>query len=131
MKFGAFLASSFLVLAFAMGTMSFTDAGWRSLGTKTVNYRLDKDVLDVQWRDGVFSQLKFVVTGGALNMHKITVHFENGGQQDIDVRQNFQRKSSSRIIDLKGNKRVIEKIVFWYDSVNSNRHKAELTVFGR
>ena len=39
------------------------------------------------------------------------------------VRQVFQRKSSSRIIDLKGNNRFIEKIVFWYDSVNLSKQK--------
>ncbi|MCA0334234.1 MAG: DUF2541 family protein [Bacteroidetes bacterium] len=130
MKINAFL-TSIIVLIFAIGTMSFTNSGWRNLGTKTVNYRLDKDVMDVQLRDGVFNQLKLVVRGGTLNMHKITVYFENGGQQDIEVRQVFQRKSSSRIIDLKGNNRFIEKIVFWYDSVNLSKQKAQLSVLGR
>jgi len=81
-------------------TLSFSFNGWRNLGTKTVNYRLDKDVLDVQLRDGRFQQLKFVVRGGALNMYKVVVHFENGGQQEIELRHNFAARSSSRIVDL-------------------------------
>lgn len=120
-----------LLFSLAAVTLSFTYNGWRNLGTKTVNYRLDKDVLDVQLRDGTFQQLKFVVTGGALNMHKVVVHFENGGQQEIELRYNFSRRCSSRVIDLKGNNRFIEKITFWYDTDNSSNRKARLTVLGK
>ena len=127
--------SSILLCAFILGmaaiTLSFSFNGWRNLGTKTVNYRLDKDVLDVQLRDGRFQQLKFVVRGGALNMYKVVVHFENGGQQEIEPRHNFAARSSSRIVDLKGNNRLIEKISFWYDTVNSSNRKAKLTVLGK
>jgi hypothetical protein len=57
------------------------------------------------------NQLKLVVRGGTLNMHKITVYFENGGQQDIEVRQVFQAKSS-RIIDLKGTIVLLKRSYF-------------------
>lgn len=124
--------SSLLMIGlFALTTLSFTGKGWQNLGTKTVNYRMDRDVLDVQKRDGVFKQLKFVVRGGSLNMHKVVVHFENGGQQEIELRHQFNRGSSSRIVDLKGNNRFIEKIVFWYDTQNNSRNKARLTVWGK
>lgn len=125
------LSSLLMICLFALTTMSFTGNGWQNLGTKTVNYRMDRDVLDVQKRDGVFKQLKFVVRGGSLNMHKVVVHFENGGQQEIDLRHQFNRGSSSRIVDLKGNNRFIEKIVFWYDTQNQSRNKAKLTVWGK
>jgi len=128
-KFSILVCS--LLLGIAAVTLSFNANGWRNLGTKTVNYRLDKDVLDVQLRDGSFQQLKFVVRGGSLNMHKVVVHFENGGQQEIELRQKFNQGSSSRVIDLKGNNRLIEKITFWYDTQNSSHRKAKLTVFGR
>lgn len=120
-----------LLIAVAAISLSFGYAGWRTLGTKTVNYRIDHDVLDVQLRDGRFQQLKFVVRGGALNMHRCVVHFENGGQQEIDLRHNFDRRSASRVIDLNGNKRIIERISFWYDTQNNSGNKARLTVFGK
>ena len=128
-KFSILVCS--LLLGIAAVSMSFNANGWRNLGSKTVNYRLDKDVLDVQLRDGTFQQLKFLVRAGALNMYKVIVHFENGGQQEIELRQNFGPRSSSRVIDLKGNNRIIEKITFWYDTVNSSNRKAKLTVLGR
>ncbi len=64
-------------------------------------------------------------------MHKVIVHFENGGTQEIEMRHNFDKNSQSRVIDLKGNKRIIEKIVFWYDTKNVSNRKAKVTVLGR
>jgi len=116
MKSSAFFIYSSLVLLIAMTSMSFTSVNWRNLGTMVVNYRVEKDVLNVQMRDGKFDQLKFVVKGGTLNMHKVVVYYENGGRQEIEVRHNFDRNSDSRAIDLKGNNRFIEKIEFWYDT---------------
>lgn len=120
-----------LLIMVTMVSLSFKPDNWRILGTKTVDYQLDKDVLDVQLRDGVFQKLKFVVRGGALNMHKVIVHFENGGEQEIDMRHSFDKNSQSRVIDLKGNKRIIEKIVFWYDTKNASNRKEKVTVLGR
>jgi hypothetical protein len=131
MKTKSVLLFSSVLMILAISSMSFNFAGWRSLGTKTVNYRVDHDVLDVQLRDGRFQQLRFVVRGGDLNMHKCVVHFENGGQQEIELRHNFDKRSASRVVDLKGNNRIIERISFWYDTQNSANNKARLTVFGK
>ena len=103
---------------------------WEHLGSRTVDYGLDKDVIPVTWRDGAFDAIKFEVKGGALNMHKVIVHFENGGTQEVNTVHTFTKGSWSRTIDLVGNNRLIEKIVFWYDTKNFSRKKAVITVFG-
>jgi hypothetical protein len=104
---------------------------WELLGTRKVDYTIDRDVIPVTWRDGAFDAIRIVVRGGALNMHKCIIHFENGGVQDVEIRQNFDRRSTSRIIDLPGNNRLIEKIVFWYDTKNLSGREATVFVFGR
>lgn len=130
MKRGYSIICCSILLCIAAVSMSFKAENWRMLGTKVVDYRIDKDVLDVSLRDGVFHQLKFVVRGGALNMHKVVVHFENGGTQELELRHSFSKNSQSRVIDLKGNNRIIEKIVFWYDTKNNANRKAKITVLG-
>ncbi len=50
-----------LLIMVAVVSLSFKPDNWRILGTKTVDYQLDKDVLDVQLRDGAFQKLNFVV----------------------------------------------------------------------
>ena len=58
-------------------------------------------------------------------MHKLVVHYGNGETENIEPRNNFSAGSESRVIDLPGNKRVIQKIVFWYDTKNLARGNAE------
>ena len=54
-------------------------------------------------------------------MHKLVVHYGNGETENIELRNNFSAGSESRVIDL----RVIQKIVFWYDTKNLARGNAE------
>ncbi|NJM24993.1 MAG: hypothetical protein HC859_05290 [Bacteroidia bacterium] len=121
----------FLMLTMAIGTSSMAQAKWERLGTRVVNYGLDRDIIPVTYRDGAFTAIQIEVKGGAVNMHKCVIHFENGGKQEVELRHNFRRGSDSRVIDLVGNKRFIEKIEFWYDTKNLARRRAVVTVFGR
>jgi hypothetical protein len=104
---------------------------WVQIGMLKVDYGLDHDVLPITYRQGHFEAVKIVVKGGALNMHKCMIYFEKGGQQDVPLRHNFAKGSESRVIDLKGNKRFIERIEFWYDTKNSADRKALIVVWGR
>ena len=104
---------------------------WESLGIRKVNFGLDHDVIPVTYREGTFTAIKIVVRSGALNMHRCVIHFENGGKQEVELRHSFGPKSASRTIDLKGNKRLIESIEFWYDSRNVRIRRATVQAFGR
>ncbi len=104
---------------------------WERLGSKKVNFRLERDVLRVGMQDGSFSKLKLHVTGGSLKIHKMIVEYGNGQKAAIEVRHIFKQGSGSRIIDLNGNRRVIKDITFFYDSVNRPGRRATLHVFGK
>lgn len=104
---------------------------WVVLGSRKVNFGLDRDEIPVTYREGTLTAVKLEVTDGGLNMHRCVIHFENGTQQEVQLRDSFTKGSQSRVIDLVGNKRFIKKIVFWYDSKNLQVNRATLTVFGR
>lgn len=123
------LFSAFLFISFA--GHSQTRAKWEKLGVRTVNYKLDKDDIHVGAKEGRYTKLKVVVAGGSLNMHKMVVTYMNGQKEEIQLRHNFKKGSGSRIIDLKGNKRLIKKITFFYDTKNLAKSKAKVVVFGR
>ena len=115
-----------------MGLSAFTAMQeWVSLGTKKVNFGLDRDVIQVSYKDGTFTAIKLEVSDGALNMHRCVVHFENGGKQEIELRHKFGKGSESRVVDLKGNRRFINKIEFWYDSKNLQNKRGTITVWGK
>lgn len=104
---------------------------WIELGSRKVNFGLDKDVIEVTYHEGTFTAIKLEVTDGGLNMHRCVIHFENGTQQEVALRYSFAKGSESRVIDLNGNRRFIKKIVFWYDSKDLQFKHATLTVWGR
>ncbi|MDG1332953.1 MAG: hypothetical protein P8P74_11535 [Crocinitomicaceae bacterium] len=123
------LFSAFLFISFVGHTQS--RAKWKRLGTRTVNYTIDKDDMYVGAKEGGFTKLKVVVTGGAMNMHRMVVTYMNGEKEEIQLRHNFKKGSGSRIIDLNGGKRLIKNIRFFYDTKGLARKRAKVTVFGR
>ncbi len=128
-KILSLLFSTFLFLSF--GAMSQNGAKWERLGTRKVNYLVERDVIHVGAKEGGFTKLKVVVNGGSINMHRMVVEYMNGSTEEIELRHNFRRGSGSRIIDIQGGTRLIKEIRFFYDTKNLARSKARLTVFGR
>jgi hypothetical protein len=126
-----FIIFVFAILMASVNVSNAQKPRWELLGTRKVSYKLDRDVIPVTWREGSFNAIRIVVRNGSLNMNKCIIHFENGGIKEVALRHNFAGKSASRIIDLPGNKRLIEKIVFWYDTKNVSSRRATVVVYGR
>ncbi|MDH7445581.1 DUF2541 family protein [Aquimarina sp. 2201CG14-23] len=126
------IALPLLVIIFFIGSSFTTNiAKWEHLGSRTVNYKIDRDVVKVTARDGAFKKLKIKVTNGSLNMHRLVVQYGNGEKQLIQVRKNFAKGGSTKLIDLKGNRRIIRDITFYYDTKNISRKRAKVHVFGK
>lgn len=104
---------------------------WEKLGEKSVSDRLDRDVIVVTWKDGAFDAIRLDVDGGAVTIYKCEIHFEKGGTQEVELRHTFRGSLGSRVIDLEGNKRLIEKIVLVYDGKTRLRKNATVSVYGR
>lgn len=104
---------------------------WEPLGTRVVDYTLDHDVVSLKSSTTAFTALRVSVKGGTINMHKATVHFANGDKQDINFPEVLTPENDGKVIDLKGNDRVIEKVTFWYDTRQSAKEKATIEVFGK
>lgn len=131
-----FVKSIAIALVVFVGLSSFSPAPisvkpWKHIETKKVNYRVDRDVIHLGINEGRFSKLKLKVTGGDINMHRMVVHYANGKPDEISLRHTFNKRSSSRIIDLNGNKRYIKKIVLVYDTQSNENRKARMSVFGK
>ncbi|WP_299252525.1 DUF2541 family protein [uncultured Aquimarina sp.] len=125
------IALPFFIIIFLVGS-SFTSniVKWEHLGSRTVNYKIDRDVIKVTAIDGAFKKLKVKITNGSLNMHRIVVEYENREKQVIQIRKNFKKGEVTRLIDLKGNKRIIRNITFFYDTKNLSKKRAKVHVFG-
>jgi hypothetical protein len=107
------------------------DGSWEKLGKVTATHSADHDKIKVEGRNDDFRKLKFRVTDSPLNMHKVIVTYDSGAPESLDVRENIAKDSETRAIDLKGGKRSIRTIEFWYDTKGLLNGKADVTAYGQ
>jgi hypothetical protein len=105
---------------------------WTLLGTRTVTDRADHDVVMVTGRRGTFDAVKFEVRGRSVDFHRVVIHFGNGADQTVEMRDTIRAGRESRALDVEGRDRVIRSIEFWYDANSIGRGgRASVRVLGR
>jgi hypothetical protein len=121
-----------IVLAtFALGSTAhaWERKGWVKLGEKTVNGRVDRDTIRVGKYDGRFEKLTLAVEKSELELLSFVVTFANGQKWRPNVRYFFREGSRSRVIDLPGDERRIQKIDITYRNLPRGG-RATLEVWG-
>ena len=101
------------------------------LGERSVNFKTDKDEIMVTASEGRFSAVQIRVRRAPINMQRMVIHFGDGEEQTVELKDNFKAGGESRIIDLEGKKRVIRKVSFWYDTKGFGEQKAIVQLWGR
>jgi hypothetical protein len=129
------------VLFILMGLLSFTmeakskmsaQQNWEMLGRKVADFKADRDVIRVTAKEGVYTKVKFRVLKAPLHVIDMKIHFRNGDVKDVPLKKLFAAGNSSRVIDLPGNKRIIQKVSFKYKSVPGNgKGRAVIVLSGR
>ena len=105
---------------------------WTLIGTTTANFSIDHDSIIVRGPFDNFTKIMFKVTEAPLELHRLTVTYDNGEPDEIRVREKIKKGGESRAIDLKGvGRRSIRKIDFWYETRGGHGERAEVTVFGK
>lgn len=77
--------------------------------------------------------IKIKVLSGGVNLHRCEVWFSDGSKKSIELRNDVPAGSESREINLKENEeaRQVSKIVFWYDTRNYGKQKADVELWGK
>jgi len=123
----AVIAQSTITSAQTITTSAKTDS-WTLLGSRTVDYLIDRDEIAVEAT--VFNELKFTIKNGTLSMHKCTLHFADGSTKDIEFPDNV-KASTERTVDIKGSNLKLDKVIFWYDTNHKSDAKAVVEVWGK
>ncbi|HMT00133.1 MAG TPA: DUF2541 family protein [Saprospiraceae bacterium] len=119
-----------MAIAFITGSAFTAYSKWVIIGQKEANYGPDRDVLKVTGND-IFKAIKIKVTDAGLDMMDMDIYFENGEKFNVAIRKNFKQGEESRVIDLPGNRRRIDRISFLYDTKGIMKGKANVLVFGK
>jgi hypothetical protein len=104
---------------------------WQKLGSKIVDMKADHDVLMVTFHEGFYSKVKFVIRKAPLHLKNVNIVFGNGQNKNIVFNKRFNAGTTTRIIDLPGNKRIIKKIKLNYKTIPSGKGKAVFVAWGR
>ncbi len=94
-----------------------------------VNHRGERDEIHANFQ-GNFTAIRLDVDRADLEIWDIRVHFGNGEVWSPNVRHHFREGSWSRRIDLPGNVRHIQKVVFFYKTAQRGEGRANLDLFG-
>ncbi|MEN9569032.1 MAG: hypothetical protein RL172_263 [Bacteroidota bacterium] len=104
---------------------------WRLLGTVSAKHSADHDIIIVKGPYDYFRKIKFKVTDAPLNMQRVEVFYDDGGAPEkLEVRYNIPKGGESRVIDLRGGRRKLKSVHFWYDTKGFLNGKADVTLFG-
>lgn len=114
MRFSILLSLAFLAFTFTSAHADWDRKGWTKLGERTVNGRVDRDSIAVGRHEGKFTKLTIVVEKSDLELLSFVVTFANGQKFSPSVRHHFKEGSRTRVIDLPGDERVIQKIDITY-----------------
>lgn len=105
---------------------------WELLGERQADLKLDRDRIVVGGRaGGPFRELQITVRGAPLEMHDMVITFGNGQQYKPTLRLHFDERTSSRVIDLPGDRRNIKHVDFVYRTAARREGKAVVTLYGR
>ncbi|QQY81698.1 hypothetical protein JJL45_12295 [Tamlana sp. s12] len=104
---------------------------WVNLGTTHANHTADHDRINVPGPYDYYRKLKFKVRDSPLNIQRMIVTYDGGGAPEkIETRFSIPKNGESRVIDLRGGKRKLRSIEFWYDTKGILNGKADVTVYG-
>lgn len=103
---------------------------WEYLGQANVDGRRDHDLIRVNAR-GAFRSIQLQVQGAEVEFQRVVVHFENGSDTDVPVRDRIQAGGRTRSIDLPGDQRRIRSVEIWYGKDNWGRRRPTLRVYGQ
>ena len=92
------------------------DDGWVLLGERDVSDKMDHDVIKVGENQGTFRAIRITVRKADVNFKRVRVHYRKGKPETIELRNTIPAGASSRVIDLSGRERVIDRVDFWYDA---------------
>jgi hypothetical protein len=100
------------IAASAQGRRGY-EGRWQELGRAYVDGRNDHDRIVVNDRTS-FRALQLEIRGGPIDFQRVVVHFENGADHEVNIRERIQNGRRTREIDLPGDRRRISSVEFWY-----------------
>lgn len=99
------------------------------LGNAHVDGSTDHDSIKVGRSDGTFRAIQLRISGGAVNFDRVIVRYGNGTSEEIAIRNRIPDGGQTRIIDLPGERRIIQSVDLWYSKDRWTR-RPKVSLYG-
>jgi hypothetical protein len=109
-------------------------ARWEELGCGKVGIKPDRDSIRVGRREGRFSAIKLTVRGSKIELIDLTVVYERGPPDQLQVRKKIGDGDETPPLDLRGERRAIDRVDLSYRQtlgLNMIKGPATVCVLGR
>ena len=103
---------------------------WVRLGCQRVGFRVDRDIVKVGAHPGGFRAIRLRVAGNEIFVFDVKVVYGNGLADDLPVKLLIRAGGASGALDLKGDRRQIDRVEMIYRSRPDFRGQAEVCVDG-
>ena len=107
---------------------------WVELGCGKVGIKPDRDSIRVGRREGRFSAIKLAVRGSKIELIDLTVVYERGPPDQLQVRKKIGDGDETPPLDLRGERRAIDRVDLSYRQtlgLNMIKGPATVCVLGR
>ena len=106
------------------------DKDWKVMGDTQIQRQSGSAQIEVGAEEGLVKRIKFEVRGTDVEFKKVTVSYENGDPEEIDIRDTVRRGGRTRAIDLKGGNRVIKKVLIAFKTDKDPDRDARIVLMG-
>jgi hypothetical protein len=113
------------------GQLLHAQRGWVYLGEANVDGAIDHDRIVATRARGEFRAIQIRVERAPVEFDRVVVHFGNGSSDPIAIRSRIPAGGQTRVIDLPGNRRVIQSVEFWYMRASRSPQRPKVRLFGR
>jgi hypothetical protein len=124
------ILASLLLMIFGQALYAQDNGRWVYLGESNVDGNTDHDKIKIGRDDGRFRAIQIRVERAPIEFYRVVVHYGNGADEEIAIRNRINPGSRTRVIDLRGRDRVIESVEVWYARAKYDSAKPKLRLFG-
>ncbi|MBN8478737.1 MAG: hypothetical protein J0L91_07205 [Burkholderiales bacterium] len=103
---------------------------WIVLGRREVNLGADHDEIPVTSERGKFRAIKLRVRERGVQFAHMTVIFGNGRRFEVLLRDFIPAGGESRIVDLPGSDRTVNRVILRYTTRPGSAERAEVVLWG-
>lgn len=103
---------------------------WKVMGNAKLEKKGGTATIEVGAKEGLVKRIKFEVRGTDVEFKKVTVTYEKGDPEEVEIRDKVSRGDKTRAIDLEGSNRVIKKVVIAFKLDKDVDRDARIVLMG-